>query len=313
MEDFSFTLRQLKVIQAIKTEGNVKITANYLKLSQPAVSLQLKQLEQNIYSKILLRKKNEIYFTSEGELVLDYANKVLRLCQEADKAILYLKKVKKFTLIIGSNKILGKYISSKIINIFCRRYSYSHVKLQICCNKSLSWNIINGRIDMGILADNEVPTNLYNSLHRASYFEEKMVLIIPISYEHQLTNYITKLNWVTIKPYFQERNFMDDLLNKFNFDLKQLKMKLALNSKEAIKRAVHNELGMAFLSNIYLKDEFYSKHLNSITLKPKNTNKRFTLVVNIKNKGLYFSKHFYDYCFTIISKNLYNQFLNLDY
>ena len=45
----------------------------------------------------------------------------------------------------------------------------------------------------------------------------------------------------------------------------------------------------------------------------KNTNKRFILVVNIKNKGLYFSKHFYDYCFIIINKTLYNKFLNLDY
>ncbi|CAM9244956.1 unnamed protein product, partial [Ectocarpus sp. 4 AP-2014] len=313
VKDFSFTLRQLKVIQTIKTEGNVKITAKHLRLSQPAVSLQLKQLEQNIYSKILIRKKNEIYFTPEGELVLDYANKVLRLCQEADKAILYLKKIKKFTLIIGSNKMLGKYISSKIIDIFCKRYSYSHVKLQICCDKSLSWNIINGRIDMGILPDNEVPTNLYNLLHRTSYFEEQMVLVIPISYEHHLTNDLTKLNLVTIKPHFQSRNFMDNTLNRFNLELKQLKIRLALNSSEAIKRAVYNELGMAFLSNIYVKEEFYKKHLNSITLNLKNTNKRFTLAINIKNKGLYLSKQFYDYCFTIINKTLYNKFLNLDY
>ncbi|CAN0337015.1 unnamed protein product, partial [Ectocarpus sp. 6 AP-2014] len=313
VKDFSFTLRQLKVIQTIKTEGNVKITAKHLKLSQPAISLQLKQLQQDIYSKILTRKKNEIYFTPEGELVLDYANKVLRLCEEADKAILYLKTIKKFTLIIGSNKMLGKYLSSKIIDIFCRRYSYSHVKLKICCDKSLSWNIINGRVDMGILPDNEVPTNLYNLLHRTSYFEEQMVLVIPISYEHQLTNDLTKLNFITIKPYLQSWNFMDNILNRFNLELKQLKIRLALNSSEAIKRSVYNELGMAFLSPIYVKEEFYKKRLNSITLNLKNTNKRFTLAINIKNKGLYLSKQFYDYCFTIINKNLYNKFLNLDY
>jgi DNA-binding transcriptional LysR family regulator len=313
VKDFSFTLRQLKVIQTIKTKGNVKITAKHLKLSQPAVSLQLKQLQQNIYSKILIRKKNEIYFTPEGELVLDYANKVLRLCEEADNAILYLKKIKKFTLIIGSNKMLGKYFSSKIINIFCRRYSYSHVKLQICCDKSLSWNIINGRIDMGILPDNEVPTNLYNLLHRTSYFEEQMVLVIPISYEHQLTNDLTKLNLVTIKPHLQSQSFMDNILNRFNLELKQLKIRLALNSTEAIKRSVYNGLGLAFLSTIDVKEELYEKRLNSITLNLKNINKRFTLAINIKNKGLYLSKQFYDYCFIIINKNLYTKFLNLDY
>ncbi|CAM9096698.1 unnamed protein product, partial [Ectocarpus sp. 12 AP-2014] len=311
VKDFSFTLRQLKVIQTIKTEGNVKITAKHLKLSQPAVSLQLKQLEQNVYSKILIRKKNEIYFTPEGELVLDYANKVLRLCQEADKAILYLKTIKKFTLIIGSNKMLGKYLSSKIIDLFCRRYSYSHVKLQICCDKSLSWNIINGRIDMGILPDNEVPTNLYNLLHRTSYFEEQMFLVMPISYEHRLTSDLTKLNLVTIKPHLQSWNFMDNILNRLNLEFKQLRIGLALNSSEAIKRAIYNGLGMAFLFNIDVKEEFYKKR--SITLNLKNTNKRFTLAINIKNKGLYLSKQFYDYCFTIINKNLYNKFLNLDY
>ena len=313
MEDFSFNLRQLKVIQTIKNEGDVNVTAKTLKLSKTAVNFQLKQLEQNISSKILRRKKNQIYFTSEGELVLNYAKKVLKLCQEADKAISYLKKIKKFTLIIGSNKIIGEYISSKIIDIFCRRYSYSQIKLQICCNKSLSWNIINGRIDMGILTDNEVQTNLYNSFYWISYFEEKMFLLIPISYEHQLTNHRRELNCITINPHFEERNFMDNILNRFNLGFKQLKIKLELNSMEAIKNAVYNELGMAFLSNINVKDGFDAKSLNSISLKPKNINKRFALIVNLKTKGLYLAKHFYDYCFISINKNLYNKFLNLDY
>lgn len=320
MKYFSFTLKQLKIIQTIKikNEVNIKIAAKTLYLSQPAISLQIKKLEYNIYSKILLRKKKQIYFTPEGELVLDYANKILKLCEEADKAILYLKKLKKFNLRIGSNKIIGKYISLKLIDLFCKRYSYANVQLQIGCTKSISWDLINGKIDLGIVQEDEVPKNLYNSLYITRYFEEKIVLILPKSHEDKKKNVINKenlykLNFITIKSYFQERELMDNVLKNFNIDLKKLKIKLELNSIEAIKCAVQVGLGVSFLSTMLIKDELYSRRLHSVLIESINTHKQFILIVNLKNNESYLSEQFYNYCFAFLKPTLYNKFLNLEY
>lgn len=316
MKYFSFSLKQLKIIQVIKNEVNLNSAGKKLYLSQPALSSQIKTLEYNTYSKVLIRKNNQIYFTPEGELILDYANKILKLCEEADKAIIYFKKLKRFKLKIGCNKTIGKYILVKLIELFCKRYPYSNVQLQLGCTKSISWNLINGKIDLGIVPDEEVPRNLYYSLYGTSYFKEKIVLILPKFYKQNEITTISKealykLNFITIKPYFEEREFLDNLLKSFNINIQQLKVILELNSIGAIKTAVGAGLGVSFLSNILIKDELYFKRLHPALIDNINTYNSVRIVVNLKKSEFYLAEQFYNYCFTILKFNRSNKFLNL--
>lgn len=317
MKYFSFSLKQLKILQTIKNEVNIKIAGKNLYLSQPALSSQIKIFENNIYSKILIRKKKQIYFTAEGELVLDYANKILNLCKEADNAIAFLKKIKRFRLKIGSNKILGKNISLKIIDLFCKRYSYANVQLQIGCTKSISWNLINGKIDIGIVQEDEVPKTLYYSLYSTPYFKEKLVLIIAKSQIQEYGNRISKenlykLNFITLKSHFPERKFMDNNLKGLKINLKQLKVELELNSIQAIKNGVKAGLGVSFLPSLLVNTELHSKHLDYLLINNLNNLNQFILIVNLKKNESYLCEKFYNYCFTILKLTGYNKFLNLN-
>nr|YP_009691310.1 lysR transcriptional regulator [Laminaria digitata]QEG58067.1 lysR transcriptional regulator [Laminaria digitata] len=296
----------------------MKQAAKKLYLSQPALSLQIQKLEYEIDSPILDRRKKQIYFTFTGELILDYADRILRLCEEADKAIVYLKKLKRISLTIGSNEIVGTYILPKIIDLFCRRYSYTHVKLEIDCTNCISWNIVNGKVDIGIVEEEEIPKELYNSLYSTPYFKEEIVLILPKSHEFKDVYSITKenlynLDFITLKPDFVGRRLMDDVLKKFNIESDKLKIKLELNSIEAIKRGVQAGLGVSFVSILMVKDELYSKRLNSVVINDKNISKRLTLLVNLKINESQLSGKFYKYCFAILKTRLYIKFLNLDY
>lgn len=316
MKYFSFSLKQLKIIQVIKNEVNLNIAGKKLYLSQPALSSQVKTLEYHTYSKVLKRKKNQIYFTPEGELILDYANKILKLCEEADKAIVYFKKLKSFKLKIACNKTISKNIVVKLVELFCKRYPYANVQLQIGCTESISWDLINGKTDLGIVPDDEVPKTLYGSLYGTPYFEEKLVLILPkfSKQEHFATiskENLYKLNFITIKPYFQEREFMDNLLKSFNIDIKQLKIKLELNSIAAIKTAVVAGLGVSCLSTMLIKDELYVKNLHPILIDNIKNYKSVRLMVNLKKSDSYLVEQFYNYCFIILKCNKSNKFLNL--
>nr|QWK43278.1 lysR transcriptional regulator [Ecklonia arborea] len=318
MKYFPFSLEQLRIIQAIKNEATIKQAAKKLYLSQPALSLQIQKLESEIDSPILDRRKKQILFTFTGELILDYADKILRLCEEADKAIVYLKKLKRISLTIGSNEIIGTYILPKIIDLFCRRYSYTHVKLEIDCTNCISWDIVNGKVDIGIVEEEEIPKELYNSLYSTPYFKEEIVLILPKSHELKDAYSITKenlynLDFITLKPNFLGRKLMDDVLKKFNIESDKLKIKLELNSVEAIKRGVQAGLGVSFVSILMVKDELYSKRLNSVMINDRNISKRLTLLVNLKTHKSQLSGKFYKYCFAILKTRLYIKFLNLDY
>ena len=317
MKYFSFSLKQLKILQTIKTEVNIKITGKNLYLSQPALSSQIKLFEHNIGSKILVRKKNQIYFTPEGELILDYANKILNLCKEADKAIALFRKFKKFRLKIGSNQIIGKNISSKLINLFCKRYPYAEVQLQISSNKNISWDLVNGKIDIGIVQEEEVPKNLYYSLHSTPFFEEKLVLIIAHSQKQKYGDNISnenlyKLNFLTLKSNFQESKFIDTNLESFNVNIKGLSKKLELNSTQAIENGVKAGLGVSFLPSILVKNKRHSKQLHYLLIDRLNKSKVFLLMVNLKKNESYLCEQFYNYCFVIVKLTLYNNIINLN-
>nr|YP_011005176.1 putative RuBisCO transcriptional regulator [Aureophycus aleuticus]WAM62039.1 putative RuBisCO transcriptional regulator [Aureophycus aleuticus] len=318
MKYFPFSLEQLRIIQAIKNETNIKQAAKKLYLSQPALSLQIQKLEYEIDSPILDRRKKQIYFTFTGELILDYADRILRLCEEADKAIVYLKKLKRISLTIGSNEIVGTYILPKIIDLFCRRYSYTHVKLEIDSTNCISWNIINGKVDIGIVEEEEIPKELYNSLYSTPYFQEEIILILPKSHELKDVYSINKenlynLDFITLKPHFTGRKLMDDVLKKFNIESHKLKINLELNSIEAIKRGVQAGLGVSFVSILMVKEELYLNRLNSVIINDRSISKRLTLLVNLKINESHLSGKFYKYCFAILKTRLYIKFLNLDY
>nr|WKZ02570.1 rbcR [Alaria marginata]WKZ02711.1 rbcR [Alaria marginata]WKZ03275.1 rbcR [Alaria marginata]WKZ03416.1 rbcR [Alaria marginata] len=318
MKYFPFSLEQLRIIQAIKNEATIKQAAKRLYLSQPALSLQIQKLEYEIDSPILDRRKKQIYFTFTGELILDYADRILRLCEEADKAIVYLKKLKRISLTIGSNEIVGTYILPKIIDLFCRRYSYTHVKLEIDSTNCISWNIVNGKVDIGIVEEEEIPKELYNSLYSTPYFQEEIVLILPKSHELRDVYSITReklynLDFITLKPDFVGRKLMDNVLKNFNIESDKLKIKLELNSIEAIKRGVQAGLGVSFVSILMVKDELYSNRLTSVIINERNISKRLTLIVNLKVNESQLSGKFYKYCFAILKTRLYVKFLNLDY
>nr|QWK42284.1 lysR transcriptional regulator [Postelsia palmaeformis] len=318
MKYFPFSLEQLRIIQAIKNEATIKQAAKKLYLSQPALSVQIQKLEYEIDSPILDRRKKQIYFTFTGELILDYADRILRLCEEADKAVVYLKKLKRLSLTIGSNEIVGTYILPKIIDLFCKRYSYTHIKLEIDCTNCISWNIVNGKVDIGIVEEEEIPKELYNLLYSTTYFKEEIILILPKSHELKNVCSITKeelynLDFITLKPNSAGRKLVDDVLKKFNIDSSRLKIKLELNSIEAIKRVVQAGLGVSFVSILMVKDELYSKRLNSVIINDKKITKRLALLVNLKINESQLSEKFYKYCFAILKTRLYIKFLNLDY
>ena len=74
------TLKQLRIIKAIATEKNFTKAAELLNLSQPSLSKQLKILEKNLNISLLNRKYKNISLTANGKIFLQYAERILALC-----------------------------------------------------------------------------------------------------------------------------------------------------------------------------------------------------------------------------------------
>lgn len=317
MKNFPFSLDQLRILKAIKTEKSFKGAAEKLYLSQPAISLQIQKLESKLNFPVFERFNKQTNFTKSGELILDYATRILVLCEEANQSILYLKDVKRSKLLIGSSSTIGTYLLPKIIGLFCQRYSYANIKLEVNSTYRTAWAVANGEIDLGIVGG-EIPNELYPLIKIMPFVEDELVLILPKFHRVNRLKKIRKediyeLKFIGLTKGSLIRETIDKVLDQNSVESTRLKIIMELNSIEAVKSAVQAGLGVAFVSIFVLTDEIYLKSINIIKIKNVKIKRTLSIVVNSKTAQSKLFGKFYHHMISIFqkNKNIYKKFLNL--
>ena len=252
MSDLPFTLDQLRILYAISNEGNFKKAAEKLYISQPAVSLQVQNLERQLNVPLFYRDRRKARLTETGHLLIKYCDRILSLCEETCRALDELHTLQAGGLIIGASQTTGTYLMPRLIGIFRQKYPQIAIELEVHSTRKISWGIANGNIDLAVVGG-EVPKELQNSLEIISYAEDELALILPLSHPFSSREYIQKedlynLNFIALNTRSSIRNVIENTLVQHGIDSTNFKIEMELNSIEAIKNAVHSGLGSAFIS-----------------------------------------------------------------
>ena len=276
MSDLPFTLDQLKILHAISNEGNFKRAAEKLYISQPAVSLQIQNLERQLNAPIFYRDKRKARLTETGQLLIKYCERILSLCEETCRALDELHTLQSGALIIGASQTTGTYLLPRLIGIFRHKYPQISVELQVYSTRKISWGIANGNIDLAVVGG-EIPQELQNNLEVISYAEDELALILPLSHPFSSRKFIQKedlyrLNFIALNTQSTIRNVIENTLIQHGIDSSYFKIEMELNSIEAIKNAVNSGLGAAFVSVSAITKElelgmFHWAKIEGITVK----------------------------------------------
>jgi DNA-binding transcriptional LysR family regulator len=173
MSDLPFTLDQLKILHAISNEGSFKKAAEKLYISQPAVSLQIKNLEKQLNAPLFYRDKRKARLTETGQLLLKYCDRVLSLCEETCRALDELHTLQIGGLVIGASQTTGTYLMPRLIGIFKHKYPQIAIELQVHSTRKISWGVANGNIDLALVGG-EVPNELQSTLEKILYAEDEL-------------------------------------------------------------------------------------------------------------------------------------------
>ena len=276
MSDLPFTLDQLKILQTIANEGTFKKAAEKLYISQPAVSLQIQNLEKQLNIPIFYRNKRKAQLTETGQLLIKYCNRILGLCEETCRALDELQTLQSGVLTIGASQTTGTYLMPRLIGIFKHKYPQITVELQVHSTRRISWGVANGQIDLAVVGG-EVPLELQNTIETTSYAEDELALILPRSHPFSSLSHIQKedlyrLKFIALDTQSTIRNVIEDTLIQNGIDSQQFKIEMELNSIEAIKNAVQSGLGAAFVSVSAISKElelgmFHWAKIEGITIK----------------------------------------------
>ena len=276
MSDLPFTLDQLRILNAISNEGSFKKAAEKLYISQPAVSLQVQNLERQLNTPLFYRDKRKARLTETGQLLIKYCDRILSLCEETCRALDELRTLQSGGLIIGASQTTGTYLMPRLIGIFRHKYPQIAVELQVHSTRKISWGIANGNIDLAVVGG-EVPKELQHTLEVTSYAEDELALILPLSHPLSTKDSIQKedlyhLTFIALNTQSTIRNVIDNTLIQHGIDSSYFKIEMELNSIEAIKNAVNSGLGAAFVSVSAITKElelgmFHWAKIDGITIK----------------------------------------------
>jgi DNA-binding transcriptional LysR family regulator len=284
MSDLPFTLDQLRILKAIASEGSFKRAADSLYVSQPAVSLQVQNLERQLDVPLFDRGGRRAQLTEAGHLLLSYGEKILSLCQETCRALEDLQNLQGGTLIVGASQTTGTYLLPRMIGMFRQKYPDVAVQLHVHSTRRTAWSVANGQIDLAIVGG-EIPTELVEALDVVPYATDELALILPPS--HPMVQQETiqkedlyKLQFISLDSQSTIRKVIDQVLTRCGIDTRRLKIEMELNSIEAIKNAVQSGLGAAFVSVSAIEKELLMGVLHKSQMEEVVVTRILSLICN---------------------------------
>ncbi|WP_346290231.1 LysR family transcriptional regulator [Sphaerothrix gracilis] len=284
MSDLPFTLDQLRILKAIAAEGSFKRAADSLYVSQPAVSLQVQNLERQLDVPLFDRGGRRAQLTEAGHLLLSYGDRILSLCQETCRAIEDLQSLQGGTLIVGASQTTGTYLLPRMIGLFRQRYPDVAVQLHVHSTRRTSWSVANGQVDLAIIGGEVLP-ELQDVLEIIPYAEDELALIMPVF--HPLAGQeviqredLYKLKFIALDSQSTIRKVIDQVLSRSGIETRRLKIEMELNSIEAIKNAVQSGLGVAFVSISAIEKELQMGVLHRAKIESVVVNRTLSAIFN---------------------------------
>ena len=281
-----FTLHQLRILKAIATEKNFTNAAKILHISQPALSKQLKNMENSLKIILVNRNKNNITLTHYGKFLLDYADRILTLCEETCRALNALSLIDRSNLTIGLGQSLENYIMPKTLIYFAQKNPKIDLNIQIQPLEVNIKKVQKEELDLAIIGS-EISDKFKQKLNSEAFGYDKLSLVVPKSYPLPLKKEINKtelykLNFITFNSNSNLQESINNILIQNQIEPKRLKIILEVNSIEAIKTAVSSGLGVAFVSSSLLEKEVDLKQFKVLQLLNISLKRKLFIISNLK-------------------------------
>jgi len=149
----SINHHQLHVFYAVAREGSFSRGAQALGISQPATSIQVRELEAALGAQLCYRQRHGIRLTDLGELVYDYAHRILSLSRELETAVDDTLGLRRGVMTIGASSTPGEYLLPRVIGAFKAQYPGLQFSLRISNTATVMQQVLRREVDLGVVGD----------------------------------------------------------------------------------------------------------------------------------------------------------------
>lgn len=237
-----------------------KAAAN-LYLTQPGLSMQLKNLEQEFGAKLLTRSNKGIGLTEEGKVVFNYADTILSIKQNIQRDLKSLKQDNP-KLIIGSCKSVGEYALPCSIYTFKKLHKEVAINMQVTNSCDVIEKLRDHSINIGIIQG--APED--NSISTLNIISDELILVGNISNNKKVIclEELKKLPLILREKGSNTRALLKTALEKRGLNAQNLNIIYDLNSPEAIKSSISAGKGFSFLPKLIVRKELKEGSLQQL-------------------------------------------------
>jgi LysR family transcriptional regulator, transcriptional activator of the cysJI operon len=272
---------RLVVFRAVAEQLSFRRAAEELYLTQPAVSLQVKALEEDLGVQLFDRTGSRVALTAAGKRLLSYARRAAALAAEAEQEVTALGGEHAGTLALGASTTIAQYVLPRLVAEFHRRHPRVQVTLISGNTEQVVAALEQQQIALGLI---EGPAHS-RDVKTEPLLEDELVLIVPSAHEWAERRTVTCAELAAAPLLMRERGsgtrqVVEQALGREGIRRSSLNIVMELDSTEAIKSAVEAGLGAGFVSRWALaKDQRAGRSLQVVELEGVRIRRNFLLAV----------------------------------
>ena len=252
------TLRQLKVFESVARHLNYTRAAQELRLTQPAVSMQVKQLEDSLGVALFEQLGKRIHLTEPGQEVLTYARAITQQLEELEAVLDRLKGIAGGRLRI-SVATTANYFIPTLLGTFSRRYPDVTVSLDVTNRETLLRQLNENTVDLVIMGQPPVESDV----EAKAFMDNPLVVVAPPDHPLAKQKHIPLARLQEETFLVRESGSGTRIAMERFFAERGMRHKtgMEVGSNEAIKQSVQAGLGLGLLSHATIEQELALKRL----------------------------------------------------
>lgn len=255
-------------------------------LSQPTVSSHIKDLEAHFSTQLIDRLSREVFPTKAGELLYEYAYRLLALRDKAESAMAEFAGRMKGHVCVGGSTIPAGYLLPRVIGLFSNAFPEVRVSLLVGDTSDILAKTSAGRIEIGIVG----AIGKDKMLNQTPLISDEMGLVVPSGHKWARRSRV-KIEELIEEPFIIRETgsgtlkSIEQSLKKKHLTIEDLNIVAVMGSTEAVRQAIKSKAGISILSALAISDERKSGQLRILKIEGLNLKRQFYLTTH-KHRSL---------------------------
>jgi DNA-binding transcriptional LysR family regulator len=271
---------RLKVFRAVAENMSFRKAGEKLYLSQPAVTLQIKALEDELSTSVFERSASGVKLTAAGKILLDYSERLSRLAEEAENKLANLKGQAAGELVLGASTTLAQYVLPPHLAAFARRFPAIQLQMFSQNTEHIAEGVAARHFGLGLI---EGPP-LRRDLKVEPWFEDELLLTVPVGHEWAEAGVIAAERLQQVPFILRERgsgsrHVVETGLQKAGVRLSSLRIAMELDSTEAMLSCIEAGLGVGIVSKWALDRRLRAHSLVTVRIEGQQITRTFSFVL----------------------------------